>query len=331
MKTAALVFALAGCATRHAEVAPPEPPAVQVHLAGSSADARGLLVPATVQAEERATLSTRVAARVRQVLVQEGAQVARGVVLVRLDDSDVRGQLRAAQAGLDAALAQERRLTALLQQRAATPSEVEAAQAQRASAASQVDAARASLGYAELRAPFAGVVQAKLVSAGDLAVPGQPMLQLERRTLELSATLAPAEAAQLRAGATVGFESGGARGTAKITAISPGGDAVSHRTLVRARVLEAPAGLRQGDYARLSLPGVASDQRSLPRSALVERGDLTGVFVVHDGRAELRWLALGEDTARSASVRAGLHANEAVIDAPGDLRDGQRIEVVDGR
>ncbi len=344
MRTAPLllVFSFA-CAVHPVANAPPALPPVKVHLATATASARAAWIPATVQAQERAALSTRIAARVQQVLVHEGSRVARGAVLVRLDDADVRGQLLAAEAALSTARAQERRLLALLQQRAATPSEVEAAQSQRALAQSQVDAARGALGYSELRAPFAGVVQAKLVSAGDLAVPGQPVLQLEGLELELSATLSAAEADQLKAGMPLTFEAGGARGVAKLTAVSPGEDAVSHRTLVRARVALAPPGLRQGDYARLLLPGnppissgptrnqYAVPTFSLPRSALVERGDLTGVFVAREGHAELRWLALGDETAASVSIRAGLSAGEKVIDAPGSLRDGQAIEVVDVR
>jgi membrane fusion protein (multidrug efflux system) len=65
----------------------------------------------------------------------------------------------------------------------------------------------------------------------------------------------------------------------------------------------------------------------VPRSALVERGDLTGVFVVAGGQAQLRWLALGEGGGDRIPVRAGLTAGEAVIDSPGALRDGQRVEV----
>ena len=333
MRRVWLLFAVsfAGCSAHTREGAPLELPAVKVRLASAGAGPGAVWIPATVQAEERASLSTRVAARVQRVLVQEGSRVLKGAVLVRLDDSDVRGQLHAAQAALDTARAQERRLTALAQERAATPSELEAAQAQRAQAQAQVDGARAALGYSEIRAPFAGVVQAKLVSPGDLAVPGQPVIQLEGRGLELSATLSPAEAGQLRAGMPVSFEAGGARGTARITAISPGEDAISHRTLLRARVLEAPPGLRQGDFARLSLPGAVSDLLSLPRTALVERGDLTGVFVAREGHAELRWLLLGESTAESAFVRAGLQAGEPVIDSPGALRDGQPIEIINAR
>ena len=45
------------------------------------------------------------------------------------------------------------------------------------------------------------------------------------------------------------------------------------------------------------------------------------------GRAALRWLSLGEPQGDRIPVRAGLAKGESVIDAPGDLRDGQPIEV----
>jgi hypothetical protein len=55
------------------------------------------------------------------------------------------------------------------------------------------------------------------------------------------------------------------------------------------------------------------------------------VFVVRGGRAQLRWLAVGEVEADAVRVKAGLSAEEAVIDRPGDLRDGDPVEVADGR
>jgi hypothetical protein len=116
-----------------------------------------------------------------------------------------------------------------------------------------------------------------------------------------------------------------------VTALTPGGDPVSHRRTVRARVIGRPEGLRSGAFARLELPaGAPSDRTWLPRSAIVERGDLTGVFVAHSGRAQLRWISLGERLGDRVSVRAGLSPGDAVIDSPGALRDEQQVEVVGG-
>lgn len=286
--------------------------------------------PATVAARSRATLSTRLAAQVRAVHADEGQAVTAGQLLVSLSDADVRSGLAAAESALAAAAANERRIVELAKVRAATPAEGEQAAAQRAQAEAAVAAARASLGYTEIRAPFAGTVQARRVEPGDLVGPGQPMIELEGGGLELQASLSPAETRGLAPGASLAFAAGAGRGTAVVTALATGGDPVSHRRALRARVTSFDGELRSGTFARLELAAAAAGPGTVwvPRSALVERGDLRGVFVAASGRAELRWLSLGEDAGDAVAVRAGLRKGEHVIDAPGALRDGQAVEVL---
>lgn len=328
-----LAFALAPLASARAggpAVAAAAAP-VPVRAVRAGAPGGAVPVPASAVAVRRATVSTRVAAAVRDVHVREGQRVAAGQLLVSLADSDVRGGVAAAESGLAAAAAHERRIRALAAERAATSSELEQAEAQRAQAAAALAAARATLAYTELRAPFAGTVQARRIDPGDLVGPGQPLLELEGDAIELVATLSEGEARGLSLGAAVPWESGAARGVAEVTALTPGGDALSHRRTVRARVRSTQGELRTGAFARLLVPTADAARREglwIPRSALVERGDLTGAFVASAGRAELRWLSVGEAAGDLVSVRAGLRPDDVVVDAPGALRDGQAVEVV---
>jgi RND family efflux transporter MFP subunit len=281
-----------------------------------------------ISAARHAQISTRAAATVREVRVREGDRVKAGAVLVRLADGDLRAQEAAGQAALDAARANERRVRGLVQQGHLPPAQLEAAEAQRAQA--QLGVAREALTYSEIRAPFAGAVLAKLVSPGDLVGPGQPMIELAGSALEIVANATEEETRALKPGMRLPFISGAARGEAEVTAVSPGADPVSHRGMVRALVVSATA-LRPGDFARLQLPaGPGSGRMWVPRSALVERGDLTGVFVVREGHAQLRWLAMGEQEGDTTWIRAGLTAEESVVDRPGGLRDGDPVEAADG-
>ena len=92
-----------------------------------------------------------------------------------------------------------------------------------------------------------------------------------------------------------------------------------------------PKGLRQGSFARILVPGLPVAQGlSVPRSALVQRGELTGVFIAKDNHAQLRWLSLCEGDGAYLSVRSGLKDGEQVIDHPGALQDGQPVEVSAG-
>jgi len=303
-------------------------PPAQVRAARTDAPGGGALVPASVQAAKQATVSTRIAAQVRDVHVHEGQRVRAGDRLVTLAGDDVRGGLAAAESGLAAAAAQEHRIRALLAERAATEAELEQAVAQRAQAEAAVATARATLSYAELRAPFAGTIQARRVDPGDLVGPGQPLVVIEGAGLELVASLGEQEARGVAVGTELPFEAGDVRGTAVVTALAEGGDRLSRRRALRARVVEARGELRSGSFARLELPtGGAGAGVWVPRTALVERGDLNGVFVAEGGKAELRWVALGEGLGDRVRIRAGLRAGEVVVDSPGALRDGAAVEV----
>jgi hypothetical protein len=97
---------------------------------------------------------------------------------------------------------------------------------------------------------------------------------------------------------------------------------VTHRFELRADLPAAP-GLRTGLFARLTLPSAAEEPRlHVPESALLRRGGLAGVFVVTEGRARLRWVALGETAGGRVEIRAGVDAGERVALDPAGLSDG---------
>lgn len=300
-------------------------PRMTVTLVAQNAPEGGAWVAATLQATRMATVSTRMAAQVRRVPVQEGQRVAVGTLLVSLGDEDLQGQLKAAQTGLVTAEAHHRRIQALQAQKASTLSELEQAQAQVAQAQAGVAAVKANLAYTQIRAPFAGVVQSRKVNDGDFVGPGMPLVELVGEgEQELVATVSEAEGKGLKVGARLAFDAEGVKGVAQITALAPGGDAFSHKGTLRAKVL-SPKGLRQGTFARLLVPGAKGEGLAIPRSALVVRGELNGVFVAKDGHAELRWVSLGESAGEAVSIRAGLKAGDQVIAQPNGLQDGQPI------
>jgi RND family efflux transporter MFP subunit len=298
-------------------------------IAGTQAEG-GIWVAATLQSTRTATMSTRMASQVKRVHAQEGQRVAAGTLLVALGDEDLQAQLKAAETGLATVEAHHRRIQALFAQKAATPSELEQAQAQLAQAQAGVSSLKANIAYTQIRAPFPGVIQSRKVNEGDFVGPGTPLLELVGEgEQELVATLAESEGRALKQGMKVRFEAEGITGEALVTALAPGGDAFSHKGTLRARVL-APKGLRQGSFARILVPGVKVEGLTVSRSALVTRGELTGVFVAKDGHAELRWISVGDGLGDSLPVRSGLKAEDRVIDHPGTLQDGQPIDIQAG-
>lgn len=329
----ALVAGLLACGSKKETPHPVLPTASVRLVAGTGAPSAGAgWVAASLQRADQAVLSTRLAGTVKRVLVAEGSIVSAGQLLLELEAGDLLGQLKAAQTAREAAAAHHRRIQALQAQGAATPSELEQAAAQLAASEGAVASVQGQLAFAQIRAPFAGTVQRRDVQPGAFAGPGQPLLTLEGRgALELTASLSEEEAAALAVGRKVAFESEGRVGQALVTALAPGGDPLTHRQALRARVVQ-PADLRSGAFARIQVPGAAAGPSAapalkVPLSALVRRGELNGVFVEEGGKAVLRWLSLGEREGDRVEVRAGLGASDRVIADPANLQDGQPVKV----
>ncbi len=324
------IFAITLACGRKAEAPAPALPTAQVRLVADSAPGGGWIA-AMLEARDQAVIAARGTASVKAVLVHEGDAVKAGQLLVQLDDADLRGGRDAARAALAAAQAQQARIASLFHQQAATQAELDQANTLLAQAKAGLAAAQGALSYTELRAPFAGTVRSRGVDPGAFAGPGQPLLTVDGSGLELRASLSESEAAGLRSGQTLAFESDGRAGTAKLLALASGGDPATHRRDLRATVLD-PMDLRPGAFARIQVKGaVEPDALWLPDSALVHRGGLVGVFVIEDGHAMLRWLSLGEARGGRVEARGGLRPGEAVVDQPGDLKDGQPVEVAGGR
>jgi RND family efflux transporter MFP subunit len=308
-----------------ARPAPPVP--VRTARVGGGTDL-WVEVPGTVEAARAADVGSRVSALVESVRVEEGAAVKAGDLLITLDGRDLRARLMGAEAQLAAATAQRDRMRALLAREAATRQEEEAAEAAYTAALSERDAAAAQIQYVEIGAPFAGWIVGKFTHAGDLATPGKPLLAIQGTgLLRVAATVTRTQAERLAPGTPIdAVLEGGTVATSRVSALAPAGDPSSLRFLVKAD-LPKESGARVGSFARLRLPrGDEKPGLLVPKSALVEKGALTAVFVVEDHRARLRYISPGEDAGDKLRVRAGLSEGEEIVLDPAALADGAPIE-----
>jgi RND family efflux transporter MFP subunit len=323
-----IVLAGAACGRGAADARrlPSPAPARPVRVADVASIApNGAFAPAVVAARSRAVLSARAPAAVTALPLREGDRFAAGALLVRLDDRAARAAHAAAEAEAVAAEADRARAEALLAKGAATPREAEQARARAEAARAAVQAAGEALSYSELRAPFAGTVTACPVHVGDVVTPGAPLLEIEGGDgLELRATLDAREAVALHPGMRLETRVDAITEplAAVVRSVSPAADPATHRFLLRAD-LPAVRGLRSGLFARVALPGAGGPERLVvPADAIFVRGGLTGVYVLSEGRARLRWVAAAESVGGRTEVRAGLSAGERVLLDPAGIEDG---------
>jgi RND family efflux transporter MFP subunit len=328
--TAALV---AGC--KRQEPSKPDSPSlpaatVRVQLLEAKKRVTTEEVVATVRAKLQARIEAKISGRIEQMRVVSGQSVKTGEVLIRLDAQEVRAKLDQAAAVHQQAESDLKRTTSLVERGAATRSEFEAVQTRARVAAAAVKEAETMLGYADILAPFNGVVSRKHADVGDLATPGKPLLEMEDPSaLRVEANVPEALLHRIKPGQTLTVQvptlTSALQGT--VNEIAPSTDQASRTFLVK---LDLPAtpGLRAGSFARVAVPMGEIDGLRVPSEAVIQRGQLEYIFVVADGKAQLRLVKTGKHDGQEVELLAGAAAGDrVVISGAAQLRDGQPLQV----
>jgi RND family efflux transporter MFP subunit len=286
-------------------------------------------VVGTVQAKLQAVIEPKVSGRINRLPVTLGQAVKQEDVLVELATQETQARLDQANAAFRQAELDFNRTANLRKQNAATQAELDAAQARYNVAKATVAEAEALSGYAKILAPFDGVVARKLADEGDLAMPGKPLLDLEGRAgLRLVADVPSLLANRVLPDAKLAVRVDTVRDAiiGTLAEISPAADPASRTVRVKVDLPET-AGLRAGQFGRLAVPVSETSFLFVPPPALVRRGQLEILFVAVDGKAQMRLVRAGKETAQGIEILTGLAAGESVvIEGAGNLRDGQPLQ-----
>jgi len=287
-------------------------------------------VVGTVQPKLQAVIEAKVNGRITRLPVRLGQSVKQGEVLVELATQEVQARLDQANAAFRQAELDFNRTENLRKQQAATQGEFDATQARYNVAKATVAEAEALSGYAKLLAPFDGVVARKLADEGDLAMPGKPLLELEGRAglrlvADVPALLSGHVLPDAKLAVRVDTLPDAMIGT--VAEISPVADPASRTVRMKVDLPET-AGLRTGQFGRLSVPIGEATFLFVPAPALVRRGQLEILFVAAAGKAQLRLVRAGRETPQGIEILAGLAPGESVVvEGAGNLRDGQPLQM----
>jgi RND family efflux transporter MFP subunit len=313
----------------------------------------------TVRAAQTSDLASQMMGNIVEIRVHEGDRVHRGQVLAVIDDSQPRAtvdranaaelaaqqQLVAADSDLALAESTLRRSQYLYEQKIVSQQEFDEvkarqqanlarrdiAQAGQAQARAALNQATTSLDYTRIRAPFNGVITHKNVDSGTLASPGMPIFTVEdmrRYQLEVAVNESDLWCARPGDHVSVAIEAlGNAELKGKVVRIVPAADPASRAFLVKIE-LPPDTRLRSGLFGRALFSRGIQQALLIPRSAVVQRGQLQGVFVLDQNKvANLRYISLGKSSGSEIQVLSGLQGGEWFVANPGD-RDlnSKRIE-----
>lgn len=195
-------------------------------------------------------------------------------------------------------------------------------------AQSQQVLAQTFFSYSRIVSPIDGVVTAKSVDAGTLVMPGTPILTVEDTAHYQLETSVPQEFLSkiyLGQEARIWMEQGQAAGN--VVEIVPAADPASRTFMVKV-ALPTACVCRSGEYGKANFAVGEQKALAVPRSALVERGELEGIYVVDpNGVAEYRLVTTGKLLGDQVEILSGLSDGERVARSQVDrLSDGARVE-----
>lgn len=325
------LLALAACSPSGQETARKSPP----RMPGTVYIVRDTTVQAVFDADgvaqplRQATLSTKLMGSVVSVYVKEGDAVTAGQPLVRIDARDLtarQAQIAASIADAEAirndAAVQAGRIHALYTDSAATRAQLDAVETGLARADAGLQAARASaaeLGamstYAQVRAPFPGIVTRRFVDPGAFAAPGAPLVTVQDGTqLRISASVTPDLARRVRRAQLLRAAIEGVPVMARVEGVVPA--ATGNLYTINALVTNADGTMLSGSTATLSLPQGSRVTLVVPARAISRSGDLTGVTVRTRDVDQRRWVRLGSTLGDIVEVLSGLRAGDLVVVPP---------------
>ncbi|WP_339724396.1 efflux RND transporter periplasmic adaptor subunit [Maribacter stanieri] len=321
--------------------------AVQVKTVSEDNSSPFLTVSGKIEAAKSANISTRMMGYVDKIYVNVGDKVNKGQLLMSVNNADVSAQLAQVNAGITEAEAaftnaekDFNRFSTLFKENSASQKELDditanynMAKARLESAKQMRNGVNAQMGYANIRAPFNGVVTNKFISAGDMANPGMPLLEVESPGKYQVLAMVPESeilAVKNDTEVTVQVKALNENVKGKVTEVSTSSKNTGGQYLVKVILDKTDAQILSGMYATVQFPVARKTTSSavmIPVQAIVKKGQISGIYTVSQSNtALLRWLRLGRTFGDQVEVLSGLSADEQyIVSAEGKLFNGAKI------
>jgi RND family efflux transporter MFP subunit len=346
----ALTFLALSCGSDEKKIiAENTPISVKISSINENNNSPFLTASGTIQAIKSANLSTRMMGFVTSTPVNVGDNVKTGQLLVTINNSDLQAKLAQVNAGISEATAgftnaekDYNRFKNLFAENSASQKEFDDITAHYNMAKARLEGAKqmknevdAQFAYANIRAPFDGVVTGKFIKNGDMANPGMPLIAMEAPgKFEVMAVVPESEISKINSGTSVKIlvKSIDKTVEGKVTEVSSSAKNTGGQYLVKVTLDKTNASILSGMFVTVQFP-IKTQEKSemvlIPKQALVSKGQLFGVYTVSESNtAILRWLRLGRTFGDQVEILSGLASNESyIISADGKLFNGAKVNI----
>lgn len=272
----------------------------------------------SLRADEAVTIRPEIAGRIVEIRFSEGQNVARGAVLVRLDQSELGAVVTSSRAQLKLEEQKLQRAEDLQKKGFISAQGLDDQRTSLARARAKLAEDEARLAKTEMRASFAGVAGLRQVSEGQYVAAGTDIARLEKiDQLKLDFRIPEAYIGKLKPGQPVKVLVDAYRGqvfSGSVYAIEPGVDDQTRTIQLRARVANTDMKLRPGMFARVQVElGVRDKAVWIPEAAIVPRGQDSYVFQVVEGKAALMKVQTGARKVGEVEIVKGIGAGDLVV------------------
>lgn len=276
-----------------------------------------LSLSGSIEANEQVEIRSEISGIVETISFQEGSHVSKGQVLFKVNDTELKAQLRQAKTKEGLASENERRAKLLLQKEAISQEEYDVARADFKSAQAQSQLISAQIAKTLVRAPFSGKIGLRSISPGTYITPSILVAKLVNLgKLKITFSIPEKYANQVKTNSNLSFTVSGSneKYQAKVYAIEPE-VAVDTRTLqIRAIAENRDGKLLPGTFADVILPlDIIKDALIVPTEAIIPVQNGKKVFISDNGMAKEVMVETATRTDASILVLSGLKAGDTVL------------------
>ncbi len=287
---------------------------------------------ATVEAVNRSTIAAQVSEQITQINFDVDDYVEQGAILIKFNDTKQRARFEQASARLrEADVAKKdtqtelERVREIYRKKLVAKATLDKATAVFKSAVARQSQAKARLKEATqqleqtiVRAPYSGIVIKRHVELGETPSIGQALMTgLSLNQLRVSANVPQQFISVLRQGCCpariVLPNKVGQRISTKKLTIFPIADSQTHSFKIRVDLEEGQHGLYPGMFVKLELDVDTQRRLMIPSDALVNRGEVTGVYVLDKDKITFRY------------VKSGFKHKDGRIEIHAGLDEGDRV------
>ena len=291
-----------------------------------------IVTTGTLLANEEVELRPEISGRVMGIYFQEGSWVSKGALMLKIDDSELKAQLKGKRAEEKLAYDEEARRRTLFENQSISREEYDRAAYALKIIQSEREVTESRLAKTEIVAPFDGMVGLRYVSSGSNVSSNMLVTTLQDTDpMKVEFSVPEKYAKQLKSGMEVILQLGDSqkkyRGT--VFAVESKID-ISTRTIkARARIPNPARELMPGAFAKVELTLERVPQAIvIPSQAVIPELSGEKVFIYNNGTAKAIPVKVGIRTESQVQITEGLHPQDTlVLTGLLQLADGSPIDI----